>query len=236
MNVNSSNAASKRRELLSRPHAVRRTGTPFAAGQSLRELDWNRAGPVPFFVPVTLEKPLSRSDVRVLWDPQALYIRFEVEDLDIVATLTERDAPVWEEDVVEMFLKPYADESDYYEINVSPLGTLYDSWIVKRGARDHRVWSRWNNEGILVETEIRGQPNDWAIQDEGYTVCARIPFDSLPSLRGRLPGPGDRWRMNLARYDYSVHLPWGRELSASSPLGEVNFHRFEDWREFLFTD
>lgn len=237
MNADSRNATSaKRRELFSRPHAVRRTGTPFTAGQTLRELDWNRAGPVPFFVPVTLETPLSRSDVRVLWDPQALYIRFEVEDRDIVATLTERDAPVWEEDVVEMFIKPYADESDYYEINVSPRGTLYDSWIVKRGARAHGVWSRWNNEGILVETEIRGEPNDWTVQDEGYTVWARIPFDSLPSLRGRLPGPGDRWRINLARYDYSVHLPWGRELSASSPLEEVNFHRFEDWREFLFTE
>ncbi len=237
MNASNTNALLvKRRELISRPHAVRRTRTAFTPGQSLRELDWVRVDPVPLFVPVTLEKPLSRSDVRLLWDSQALYIRFEVEDRDIVATLTERDAPVWEEDVVEMFLKPYADESDYYEINVSPRGTLYDSWIVKRGARAHKVWSRWNNEDILLETEIRGQPNDWTVQDEGYTVCARIPFDSLPSLRGRLPVPGDRWSMNLARYDYSVHLPLGRELSASSPLEEVNFHRFEDWREFLFMD
>jgi len=223
-----------RKELLSRPYPIRRMASSHSSPGETKGLLWEEAPPLPFFVPVTLASPLSRSDVRVLWDDQAIHIRFDLEDLDIVATLTERDAPVWEEDVAEMFLKPYADETDYYEINVSPRGTLYDSWIVKRGARAHKVWSRWNNPDIHVETEIRGTPNDWTVRDEGYVVQASIPFASLPSLRGRSPAPGDRWRMNLARYDYSVHLPEGRELSASSPLTEVDFHRYEDWRSFEF--
>lgn len=225
-----------RERLLTTPHPIHR----LVKSQSAPDLSigslWEAAEPLPLFIPVTMETPLSKSDVRLLWDEQALHIRFDLEDLDIVTTLTERDAPVWEEDVAEIFLKPFADESDYYEINVSPRGTLYDSWIVKRGARAHKVWSRWNNPDIRVETEIRGTPNDWTVRDEGYTVQASIPFASLPSLRGRCPAPGDRWRMNLARYDYSVHLPSGRELSASSPLTEVNFHRHEEWREFVFMD
>ncbi len=225
---------SLRERLLTTPYPIHRVREPLSLPGLANDTLWEAAKPLPLYVPVTLETPLSRSDVRILWDDHAIHVRFDLEDLDIVATLTERDAPVWEEDVAEIFLKPFADESDYYEINVSPRGTLYDSWIVKRGARAHKVWSRWNNPDIRVETEIRGTPNDWTVRDEGYTVQASIPFASLPSLRGRRPAPGDRWRMNLARYDYSVHLPNGRELSASSPLTEVNFHRHEEWRSFEF--
>lgn len=224
----------KRARLLAESHPVVRAAEPVFIDGKANEGFWREAPPVPLFVPVTLAEPQTRTDVRVAWDDEHLYLFFDVEDQDIVATFTERDSPVWEEDVVEVFLRPDPSRSDYYEINFSPHGVIYDSWIVKRGARAHRKWSEWNAQGIRVATQIRGTPNDWTVVDEGYTVEIAIPFAELPSLEGRRPQAGDRWTFNLARYDFSIHLPEGRELSASSPLPAVNFHLHENWRSLIF--
>lgn len=225
-----------REAALAAPHPLYRADVPMRIDGVLDEAAWRTAEPVPFYVPVSLKKPTTATDARMTWDDTYLYVGFDVQDEDIVATFTERDAPVWEEDVVEVFIRPDPERSDYYEINFSPTGVIYDSWIVRRGARSHRTWSAWNAEGIRVATTIRGTPNDWTQRDEGYTVEIAIPFSELPSLEGRTPSVGDVWTFNLARYDYSVYLDEGRELSASSPLSAVSFHRHEEWRRMIFKE
>ncbi len=62
-----------------------------------------------------------------------------------------------------------------------------------------------------------------------------IPFAGLPTL-DRPPQSGDRWLFHLARYDYSVYLPEGVELSSCAPLAQVDFHRYEDWIGLRFVE
>jgi hypothetical protein len=76
--------------------------------------------------------------------------------------------------------------------------------------------------------------NDPSDVDEYWQLEVAIPFADLPTLDGRAPRAGDQWLFHLARYDYSVYLPEGVELSSCAPLRKVDFHRYEDWITLRF--
>jgi hypothetical protein len=68
--------------------------------------------------------------VRLLEDGLRLFVRFDCDDRDVWATHTVRDAPLWEEEAVEIFLAPgESDPKRYYEIQVNPLGTVFDAVV-----------------------------------------------------------------------------------------------------------
>jgi hypothetical protein len=74
--------------------------------------------------------PEQATTVRLCWDEGALRVRFECEDRDAWGTYRKRDEPLWQEEVVEVFLAPgEEDPVDYAEIEVSPLGVLFDARI-----------------------------------------------------------------------------------------------------------
>ena len=72
--------------------------------------------------------PRLATTVAVFADDECLNVVFQVEDDGIVATHFTHDAPLYEEDVVEIFVSP-SDPSRYFEIEVSPLGTTFDARI-----------------------------------------------------------------------------------------------------------
>ena len=66
------------------------------------------------------------TDVWFAWDEEALYVAARAKDASVVATFTERDAPLWEEDVLEVFIFS-TDASSYVEVQGSPRGILFDA-------------------------------------------------------------------------------------------------------------
>src|SRR5581483_8361662 len=52
--------------------------------------------------------------VRVCFDDIALYVRFDCDDRDIWGTFTQRDEPIYDEEVVEVFLASGADDPHNY--------------------------------------------------------------------------------------------------------------------------
>jgi hypothetical protein len=70
--------------------------------------------------------------------------------------------------------------------------------------------------------------------------CAK-PHGGSASVGGRYLYVGframdqDVWTCHLARYDYSLYLPDGPELSSCAPLSELNFHLREEWIPLEFT-
>ena len=101
--------------------------------------------------------------VRIAHDLDALLVRFDCEDRDIWATHVRRDAPLWEEEVVELFVAPGEDDpSDYVEIEVNPLGAIFDARVTNpHGRRDSmRVDATWDAAG-LVASVTRPSPGSW---------------------------------------------------------------------------
>ncbi len=200
---------------------------------------WQEAPALEFYVPVSNATPQSISCGRMLWDEKHLYVAIKAYDKDIWGHHTERDSQTCNEDVLEIFLKPDKEQSAYYNFEINPLGTVYDAFNAKRGAggEDHHRWSRWNCEGLLVGINIRGTLNRWEDVDEYWCLEAAIPFGSLPTLKGRHPEPGETWDFHLARYDYSVYLDEGLELSSTTKFSTAQgsfFHRYEEWQSMKF--
>jgi hypothetical protein len=66
-----------------------------------------------------------------LWDDQHLYVGFWVEEPFVEAQLTERDALIFLENDVEVFI----DGGDcYYEFEINALGTIYEVFFIWRDA------------------------------------------------------------------------------------------------------
>lgn len=158
------------------------------------------------------------TETRVAWDEQHLHVEFRCEDEDAWGSMTERDAPLWREEVVEVFLAAgEAVPKLYYELEVSPLCALFDARVTNpHGTRDEmKVDTGWNCEGLAwhVEKEPHGQ--DW---------MARL---AIPWRGIGLESPPRALRANF----YRIERPHGgaEEFSGWSPTGTdpADFHRPE---------
>ena len=156
------------------------------------------------------------SEFSVYHDDAFLFVIFRCADDHVVATMLDHDAPLWQEDVVEVFLAPVGLER-YYELAVNPLGTTFDAVVDSPdGERETmRVDTGWTCKGLRAS--IRGTTEGKIVMVD--TMLA-IPFAALE--RGA-PRPGETWRANLYRVDRS---PQGDMFAAWSPTGRrpPDFH------------
>ncbi len=219
-----------------RRFACRRALGPIKLDGRITETAWDRAQPIgDFTVPGTGQRAKQATTVRFLWDDQFLYLAVTMTDDDVYAIKTTHDSATWEDDVCELFLKPSDVESPYYEIHVTPRGTTLDLLIGRRGAAGtFERWTSWES-GIEAKVRVIGTLNDWRDKDQGWVVEAAIPLKALGAANPK-PQLGDRWLFALCRYNYSVYLPEGRELSSSARLAEENFHRYEDFDYLEFSE
>ena len=176
---------------------------------------WRGIAPAHFSEAVTAAAPRQATEVRCAWNADEWHILFHASDSDAWATLTERDASLYEEETVEVFFDPAGDLESYFEIEVNPLGTVLD--IVFRKSRSGYKGDRaWDCEGL--RTLVRKSAGTW-------TVELAIPFASVTDAP---PKPGARWRVNFCRIDRpSRDGSIAREITAWSPPMRATFHTQE---------
>jgi hypothetical protein len=130
-------------------HRVDRAATALTPGETF----WSRVRPFRLLRAEDAAAPEQATSVRLAHDATGLFVRFDCEDRDIWATHVNRDAPLWEEEVVEVFIAPGEGEPhEYLEIEVNPLGTVFDARVANPdGRRDTmRVDASWNPPGLEV--------------------------------------------------------------------------------------
>ena len=152
--------------------------------------------------------PRLATTVVVSYDDEWLSVLFSAADDHVVSNYVEHDDPLYEEDVVEVFLAPLR-PTDYFEIEVSPIGTMFDASIhspdgLRKTMRVDRAW----NSGAIAAVRKVVEP-DGAITID---TLVRIPFRSLEV---RAPGDGETWRANFFRIDR--HPDHGDEYTAWHP-------------------
>src|SRR3954447_11377612 len=115
-----------------RVYKVYRTSTPRALDGRLSDRAWRLAPPSPSFVDMATGGPaLHDTRAAVLWDDENLYVGFWVEEPHPTARQTERDALIFRENDVEVFI----DGGDcYYEFEINALGTVYEVFFIWRDA------------------------------------------------------------------------------------------------------
>jgi len=170
---------------------------------------WRTLPAVAFREIVSGGEPGQGTSVRAAWDAEELRVLFHARDTDAWATLTARDAPLYDEEVVEVFLDPVGDLAGYFEIEVNPLNAVLDL-VLRRNRSGYAKDFSWRCEGL--RTAVTKTATDWSAE-------LSIPFRSL---RDAPPRAGDRWRVNFCRIDRPPGAP--RELTAWSPTGRASFH------------
>jgi len=195
----------------------------------LDEDAWSNAETLEFFIPVSLETPISKTEAKILYDDRYLYIGFKCYDEDIKATYTNRDSYTWEQDVVEAFIKTSIIEPEYFEFEFSPIKTIFDSFLPGKEYRSQVIeCSKWNCDGIIIGSFIKGTLNDSSDIDDYWSIEIGIPFEGLPTLKGKIPNKNEKWIFHLARYDYSAYIKYTRELSSCARLTTRDFHNLDD--------
>jgi hypothetical protein len=161
------------------------------------------------------------ASAKLLWDPRYLYVGVEVNDGLLRASHTQHDDHLWEQDCVELMIDPDGDGKNYFEVQVSPRGVVFDTRYDSRRVPQPFGHTDWDSK-LRVGVSPRGQIDDNQA-DAGYTVEIAIPWQAF-SLDGTpMPPPaiGDQWRANL----YVIDLTADRQQAAAwSSLGIGDFH------------
>jgi len=212
-------------------YTCRRASSPITIDGALDEAAWEQAEQMQLVETVTGDEPRYPTVVRALWDDTYLYVGFESEDPYIWGTLKERDKPLWDEEVVEVFLDDDSDEWSFLEFEVSPNNVIVDLAVFRRGGKSHELFC-WDCPDLQTAVQVDGKVNSFDGTDTSWTTEIAIPFDQCMTAPHIPPQNGDRWRANFYRIDRAHDAD---EYSAWSPTGEIQFHMPNRFGNLVFS-
>lgn len=161
-----------------------RASSPLTIDARADEPAWTEAEWASEFVDITGDpdlKPTLKTRVKLLWDDDYLYLYAELEETNVVAHLTERDAIIWKENDFEVFIDPDGDGENYFEFEWNAANTLFDLFLTRpySDPRGTFVLHDWNCAGVRSATRIEGTLNDSSDVDRLWALEAAIPAKAL---------------------------------------------------------
>ena len=153
-------------------------------GDTFDDIAWPDEGRAEGFIRV--DEPLfaqAPTIVQVCRTRDALFIGAKAHEprmRTLVATRTQRNAPLWEEESFEAIL--FRGVGEPFRFVVNPLGARFDS---------HGWDPGWDGAWQVVTQT----------QDTAWSAVLAIPFDTFNAT----PARGDTWRVNFVRNRHNVH-------------------------------
>ena len=180
---------------------------------------------------------LPKTQAKVLYDQEHIYIIFRVEDRYVRAIETQRHGKVWEDSCVEFFLTPGSDISNgYFNVETNCIGTILLHYQPRpdenirplKPAECNRLEIATSIPKKVIDPEIAG-PLTWTLE---YCVPIEIFGEYRQVIR---PAPGVKWRANFYKCAETVSHPhW---LTWSLVENDVpNFHLPEYFGTLEFVD
>ena len=220
----------------------RAPGTPRLDG-ALDDAAWQAAPWSAAFVDIEGDAkpaPRFRTRMKMLWDDRYLYVGAELEEPDVWATLTRRDAVIFRDNDFEVFIDADGDAKEYAELEINALNTVWDLFLAAAYRDGGHAVNEWDIEGLRTGVRIDGTLNRPADTDSGWTVTLAIPWRSLEPVSHTPdpPRPGEVWRINYSRVEWRTtvvdgvyrKVPGLREDNwVWSPQGVIDMHQPEHW-------
>ena len=127
---------------------------------------------------------------------------------------------------MEAFICPSGRFRQYYEINVSPRNTVFDSFVLngrqEEGRRLIDSFVDYTCADLITRVYVDGELGVKG-GARGWSVEYALPHGSLIGNDHLVPEPGDTWRLNLYRIDsYEENV---LDLYAWAEVGKRDFHR-----------
>ena len=177
-------------------HAMRVT-KPIDVDGILNEPDWSQAVPETTFYdsdPYEGTVPSQRTEIRVLYDENALYIGARMFDTDpdsVIARLTRRDVTI-ASDGLTLYLDPMHDRRSGYYFKINAAGTLYDGTIYNDGWQDDSWDAVWSGKA--------------RVDSAGWTTEMRIPLSQLRCQGGTHSVWGINFHRTIPRRNEEAYL------------------------------
>ena len=137
-----------------------------------------------------------RTEAWVAWDDARLYVAARCSEARmgrLAATVKQPDGPVWDDDCIELFIKPDPRQRAYYHIAANALNAVFD-------AKCPPADKAWQSKTQAACTR----------DAKGWSIEMAVPFAAL----GGMPKAGDRWRLNVCREEKP-----SKENSSWAPVG-----------------
>lgn len=174
-----------------------------------------------------------RTRCKVAWSATGLYFLVEATDRRLTCSLTADYAPLYTEDVVELFVQPDPTVGLYIEYEISPLGYELAILVPNHRGRFHgwQPWQPRQDQRTRKATAVVGGPRAGGATVTGWSAEIFLPFGLFTGFAHCPPVPGTRWRANIYRIDYDdgevTHWAW-------CPQTANRFHDYWDFGCLLF--
>lgn len=196
--------------------------------------------------------PKYRTQVKMAWDDQYLYVFAALEEPHVWANVRNHDEVVFHDNDFEVFMDPDGDSQHYFEIEVNALNTIFDLFLPKPYRDGGSALIPWHASDLRSAIHIDGTINDPGDIDKKWSVELAIPFKNLTlGNHVRVPKHGEHWRINFSRVEWEFDLngksyerkrnPTTNEILPEynwvwSPQGVINMHYPERWGYLFFSN
>lgn len=238
---------------LPKKYACNKTENTIVIDGKADEKDWEKAKWTDEFCDIEGDrkpKPLYSTRVKMLWDKTHLYVYAQLNEPHLWATIKERDAVIFQENDFEVFIDPDGDRQNYYEFEMNALNTVWDLLLTKPYNELGKPITSWNIKGLKSAVDLHGTLNNASDRDSCWTLEIAFPFTAFAESNTSFPPkPGDQWRINFSRVEWSIdwqqdryvkrkNQETGRNLPEFnwvwSPQGAVNMHLPSQWGFLVF--
>ena len=187
---------------------------------------------------------------KVAWDDDALYLAAEITGNEIWAHVDKRDDVIFRDNDFEVFIDPDSDTQRYIEFEMNAMNTVWDLLLTKAYRDGGKPIDSFDIKGLETAVYIDGKLNDPGADNRKWSAEIKMPLRSLKEASDRAPRPGDYWRLNFSRVQWTtevqdgeykkVHRPDGKPLPEDNwvwaPTGVIDIHRPQYWGFLFFTE
>ena len=174
----------------------------------------------------------------MLWDDEALYVRFDVQDRreELVARWRQPNSPCYTDSCVEIFLA--AGGSSYINVECSAAGAILLQMHPTPRKGDSVDPARWRSQvDSWTSVDAAALKDDDPPGPYAWALALRLPFVLLGDLLGVAPLEGrpgrSGWRVGLFKCaDDSPHPHWGSWVALDEQL---DFHQHQLFGELFLT-
>tara|TARA_Y100001972_G_C7666459_1_gene337103 strand:+ start:1783 stop:3996 length:2214 start_codon:yes stop_codon:yes gene_type:complete len=197
---------------------IRKTQGIIVLDGELDEEDWDFAEPTDHFhqtFPFDTVKAISNTIVKLTYDKNFLYvgiIGYDQEPGPYTIESFKRDFFGSQNDVVNIVIDPYGDQTNAFLFGLSPFGVMREAFLNAQAESSEDAFS-WDNKWFAKSK----------IKDGHWTGEMAIPFKTL-----RYKAGSDKWKINFYRLDTKqnersswIRIPRGYQTTSLAFTGDL---------------